>query len=82
MFTKISAKTGCELSNKNVVNFLVDDTLNNIINLTGMTPKAALEHLKMQVNKKNTQVIKVKPNTYCRPILEKTEYQFISSLFN
>ncbi|MEW6994413.1 hypothetical protein AADZ84_09140 [Colwelliaceae bacterium MEBiC 14330] len=82
MFTKISTKTDSELSNKNVVKLVVDDAINNIINLTGMTPKAALEHLKMQVNQKNTQVIKVKPNTHRRPIIEKTEYQFISSLFN
>ena len=82
MFTKTSPKTDSQLSNENIADSLVNDAINKIMQLTGITPKAALDLFVAQVNQQTKQIAKVKFNAYQQSKLEQTEYTFISSLFN
>lgn len=82
MFTKTTPKTDSQLSNENLADLLVNDAINKIMQLTGMTSKAALDLFVAQVNQQTKKIAKVKFNAYQQSKLEQSEYTFISSLFN
>ena len=82
MFTKTTPKTDSQLSNENLADLLVNDAINKIMQLTGMTSKAALDLFVAQVNQQTKKIAKGKFNAYQQSKLEQTEYTFISSLFN
>jgi hypothetical protein len=82
MFTKTTPKTDSQLSNENIADLVINDAINEIMQLTGMTSKATLDLFVAQVNQQTKNIAKVKFNAYQQSKLEQTEYTFISSLFN
>jgi len=75
MFTKVTPKADSQLSNEDVANLIVGDALEKISQLTGLSQKKSFALLVNQVNYERAQQIQA-------PLLEQSEFQFISSLFS
>lgn len=82
MFTKITPTADSQLSNEDVANLIVNDALEKVSKLTGLSQQKAFALLANQVNQ-HSDVISQKQSTKVEtPLLEQSEFQFISSLFN
>ena len=82
MFTKITPTADSQLSNDDVANLIVNDALEKINQLTGLTQHKAFALLVEQVNKHSDDISNKKTTKVEAPLLEQNEFQFISSLFN
>jgi len=80
MFIKINPTTDSQLSNKDVANLIVSDALRKISQLTGLNEQQAYSLLSNQVNPHNNN--NVTSNKITVPLLNHSEYQFISNLFS
>lgn len=79
MFTKIIPTADSQLSNEDVANLLVSDALSKISQLTGLNAQQAFALLSTQVSPKSHDIT---PTRLQVPLLDQSESQFISSLFN
>jgi len=82
MFNKITPTTDSQLSNEDVANLIMSDALNKISQLTGLSEQLAFALLANQVNQKTQQNNPERLDKVHGPLLEQSESQFISSLFN
>jgi len=82
MFTKITPTADSQLSNADVANLIVSDTIEKIATLTGLTHQDAFTLLAEQVNQHCTGISHKNITKAQKPLLEHSESQFISNLFN
>ncbi|WP_019029458.1 hypothetical protein [Colwellia piezophila] len=82
MFNKITPTTDSQLSNEDVANLIVNDALNKISRLTGLSEQQAFLLLSNQIKMHNSDDIHEQVTRFKSPLLEQSEYQFISNLFN
>ena len=79
MFTRIKPTTDSQLSNDDVANLIVDDAITKLAQLTDLSKDQAFTLL---VNQIQAQVSIEEHQKLAIPVLEASESQFISSLFN
>lgn len=82
MFTKIPRTADSQISNEDVASLIVGDALNKISQLTGLNHQKAFTLLSTQVSlhtgySNHKETVKVEA-----PLLEHSEFLYISNLFN
>jgi len=82
MFTKITPTTDSQLSNEDVANLVVGDALEKIAQLTGLSQEEAIALFVNQVDQQSDAISQKQSTKVETPLLEQSEFQFISSLFN
>jgi len=82
MFTRIKPTTDSQLSNDDVANLIVDDAITKLAQLTDLSKEQAFALLSKQVNGHLTKQVGSSPKVLEQPILEHSEFKYISSLFN
>ena len=86
MFTKINPTAVSQLSNEGVANLIVDDAINKMAQLTGLSQEKVFALLANQLSQHSHYVSRAinhaGPVKAQAPLLEQSESLFISSLFN